>query len=169
AGGSDVGEPGGELPGLRIFGGVVRSGPCGPGGFGLGLVAGRLAGGVRGGGGGPGGGAAQGRGPRAMNPYAPPNEPHGDGGPLALRTAGDPRTESAATPHGAKRGRRRWALLGASVLLLAGGAAGAWWWLRPPPDAPEPPSLPSGIQEPDVRAAIEAARQRVLKEPRSAA
>ena len=61
----------------------------------------------------------------------------------------------------------RWVLLAAAVLVLAGGAAGAWWWLRPPPAPPDPP-MPQGIQEPDVRAAIEAARQAVLKEPRSA-
>lgn len=52
------------------------------------------------------------------------------------------------------------------VLLLLAGAAGAWWWFRP---APPTPPMPQGIQDAEVRQAVEEARQAVLDWPRSAA
>jgi tetratricopeptide (TPR) repeat protein len=54
-----------------------------------------------------------------------------------------------------------------AALLLAGGAAAAWWWFQTP--AVTPPGIPSQIRDPEVRRAIEAARQRVLDAPRSGA
>ncbi|HVS35196.1 MAG TPA: tetratricopeptide repeat protein [Gemmataceae bacterium] len=76
---------------------------------------------------------------------------------------------SQVQPAPPKRRWGRWILLGAAVLLLAGGAAAAWQLLRPPsrPAPPDPP-MPQGIQELDVQARIEAARQNVLRQPRDA-
>jgi tetratricopeptide (TPR) repeat protein len=69
-------------------------------------------------------------------------------------------------PAAPKLRRRRWLLAALALILMAGAAAGGWWWFRlqPPPDPPMPPD----IAETEVRQAIEAARQRVLKSPRSA-
>jgi tetratricopeptide (TPR) repeat protein len=53
-----------------------------------------------------------------------------------------------------------------AVVLLTAGAAGAWWWFRP---APPTPPMPQGIQDAEIRQAIEEARQAVLDWPRSAA
>jgi tetratricopeptide (TPR) repeat protein len=77
-----------------------------------------------------------------------------------------PPPPSPPTPAAPKRRRRRWLLAALVLILLAGAAVGGWWWFRPlpPPDPPMPPD----IVEPEVRQVIETARQRVLKNPRSA-
>ena len=100
-----------------------------------------------------------------MTSAVQPDEPDRAGRPLAPRAAGEPPTMPPAAP---RRGRGRWIVLGAAVLVLAGGAAAAWQLLRPPPPAPPDPPMPQGIQQPEVRATIEAARQNVLQKPRSA-
>src|SRR4051794_6021131 len=82
-----------------------------------------------------------------------------------------PQAEPAPPPPAPPAPPRRlvWLLLAAAV-LLAGGSAGAWWWWHRPPAAarPEPP-LPTGVTDPEVRAAIEQARQQVLDRPDSPA
>lgn len=60
--------------------------------------------------------------------------------------------------------RRRWLLVILLALAAAGGAG--WWWLRPSP--PEPP-LPADVNDAETRAAIDAARQDVLRQRRSVA
>src|SRR5260370_29859072 len=50
--------------------------------------------------------------------------------------------------------------IGAAILLLAVSVAGGWWWLRRP--APVVPPLPGAIEDPEVRGAVERARQKVL-------
>ncbi len=59
--------------------------------------------------------------------------------------------------------RRRWPWL-VAVLFLGGIGVGVWWWQRPV--YPIPP-LPTGIEDAEVRAAIEAARKPVLEHPQS--
>jgi tetratricopeptide (TPR) repeat protein len=66
----------------------------------------------------------------------------------------------AATPV-----RRRWLLPALAAALLA-GAAGAWGWFRP---VPVEPPMPPEVSDPEVRHAIETARQKVRAAPRSAA
>jgi Flp pilus assembly protein TadD len=75
--------------------------------------------------------------------------------------------EAPRQPPPSTRARPRglWILLAGALLLLA-GAAGAWWWLRP---APVAPPMPGGIEDPEVRRALERARQEVLDHPQSAA
>jgi tetratricopeptide (TPR) repeat protein len=63
-------------------------------------------------------------------------------------------------------GWRRGIKLGIAAVLVAGGAAGIWWWSQP---APPTPPMPAGIEDAEVRQAIEDTRQRVLNAPRSAA
>jgi tetratricopeptide (TPR) repeat protein len=53
------------------------------------------------------------------------------------------------------------------AVLLVGGGVGAWLWLRPNAAA-SPPSVPADVQGAEVRGAIEAARQKVLVDPKSA-
>jgi Flp pilus assembly protein TadD len=64
----------------------------------------------------------------------------------------------------AGRGRRL-LLAGAGLLLLAGAALLGWRWTRQPPL--EPP-MPAEVEAPEIREAITAARQEVLKAPASA-
>jgi tetratricopeptide (TPR) repeat protein len=52
-----------------------------------------------------------------------------------------------------------------SLGLLVAAVGAAWWWFRPEPVTPP---LPAGIEERDVRQAIEEARHQVLAEPDSA-
>jgi tetratricopeptide (TPR) repeat protein len=67
-----------------------------------------------------------------------------------------------------KRGRRRWLWLSVAALLLACGLAGVWWRHRSGASAPVDPPMPEGIEDAEVRQAIEQARRKVLDNPRSA-
>jgi tetratricopeptide (TPR) repeat protein len=74
--------------------------------------------------------------------------------------------QTSGTPKAPARGGR----LVLAVLVLLGSAAGAvagWWWWRGP--TPQPPELALDGCEPAVARAIEAARARVIREPRSGA
>jgi tetratricopeptide (TPR) repeat protein len=71
--------------------------------------------------------------------------------------------EPARPPAPPRRGRRLLALLGFASLV--GGAAA--WYFRPPAGA-EPPALDLAGLDPDVTAALTAAREAVRREPRSA-
>jgi tetratricopeptide (TPR) repeat protein len=64
----------------------------------------------------------------------------------------------------ARPGRSGWVVPFAILTMLGAGAL-VWWWFRP---LPLDPPLPPGIQDAEVREAIEHARQEVLNQPRSA-
>jgi tetratricopeptide (TPR) repeat protein len=75
----------------------------------------------------------------------------------------------ASLPPGPPRPGRRW-LLPLSALIVAGVAAGAiFYFTRPQPEAPPVPPEPKaeGL-EPAVLDAVRAAREQILREPRSA-
>jgi tetratricopeptide (TPR) repeat protein len=75
-----------------------------------------------------------------------------------------PTSSGAPAIAATARRRRRWVLVVAVVALAAVVVAG--WCLRP---ARTQPPLPAGIEDPEVKEAIDAARQPVLNEPGSAA
>lgn len=67
-----------------------------------------------------------------------------------------------------KHNIRRWLLLGFAVLLLAGSGVGFWWRQHSETVTSLDPPMPSGIEDAEVRQAIESARRKVLDNPRSA-
>ncbi len=84
----------------------------------------------------------------------------------ALPLAPTPAAPSPPSPPAPARRQRRWLLvLVVLLVVLAGGAAGSWWagwWRRTPPL--EPP-MPQDIRDPEVRAVVEEARDRVVAKP----
>ncbi len=60
--------------------------------------------------------------------------------------------------------------VGVGLLLFAGAATAVagWWFLGRPPAPPTPPEAKGGQLDPAIAEAVRAARERVLKEPRSA-
>jgi tetratricopeptide (TPR) repeat protein len=84
--------------------------------------------------------------------------------------AGEPPLHPApsAQPTTAKRPRGRWGMLLGFALLLTAGAGGAGWWFRSPSVAPVDLPMPEGIDDAEVRQAIERARRQVLDNARSA-
>jgi tetratricopeptide (TPR) repeat protein len=62
-------------------------------------------------------------------------------------------------------GRGRRLLAGAGLLLLAGAALLGWRWTR---QTPLQPPMPAGVGDAEIRAALQSARQEVLKAPASA-
>jgi Flp pilus assembly protein TadD len=102
----------------------------------------------------------------------PPSTPDPPNTSEAIR-AGAPPPGARASPAPAAPanivrwpGGRRWLLAGVLSFLLA-GAGGAWWWLHCSSPLVTPP-MPGGIEDPEVRRALERARQEVLDNPRSA-
>jgi tetratricopeptide (TPR) repeat protein len=73
--------------------------------------------------------------------------------------------QTSSSSAAARPRRRLWLGLGAALLLAGAGAA--WWFgFRA---APLAPPLPGNVEDPEVRQAIERARQGVVQQPTSAA
>src|SRR6516162_8143096 len=85
---------------------------------------------------------------------------------------GDPVSPEAPAPGKGMRGRS-WAsglFLGALVLLVGAGAGGWYAWQQwRNAGTPRPPEVAPEDLDSDVAALVKAARERVLREPRSAA
>lgn len=73
-------------------------------------------------------------------------------------------SQSATVKHNI----RSWLLLGLAVLSLAGSGVGFWWRQHSGTVTSLDPPMPSGIEDTEVRQAIERARRKVLDNPRSA-